>query len=194
MKEVMMACMSSAAGDVTLQAEWLSEASDKLRTMSKAGDAMLLVTVNIILVWLEVHDAGPLPESLMRALFNVTAHVLGNESPITCILEWTAAAAGKKLPSSRIDSDALRRIARDFSERLGPEHPHTIVALYYMCFHMIRIDKRYAEAEEELKKLYSTTLKTLGPSSFQTICVLATLSRAQSRQKKYHAALETINR
>jgi hypothetical protein len=194
MKAVMMACMSGTAGDVTLQAEWLSEALNRLRTMCKAEDTMLLVTVNIILVWLEVHDAGPLLESLMRALFNVTAHVLGNESPITCILEWTAAAAGKKLPSSHIDSDALRRVARDFSERLGPEHPHTIVALYYMCFHMMCIDKRYAEAEEELKKLYSTALKTLGPSSFQTICVLATLSRAQSRQKKYHAALETINR
>ena len=193
MKDVMMACMSGAAGDVTLQAEWLSGALDKLRTMCKAQDAMLLVTVNIILVWLEVHDAGPLLESLMRALFNVTSHVLGNESPITCVLAWTAAAAGRKLPSSHIDSDALRRVARDFSERLGPEHPHTIVALYYMCFHMVGVDKRYAEAEEELKKLYVTALKTLGPSSFQTICVLATLSRAQSRQKKNHAALETIN-
>lgn len=194
MKGIMMACISGAAGDMTLQGEWLSEALSKLRTMCKAQDAMLLVTVNIILVWLEVHDPGPLLESLMRALFNVTAHVLGNDSNITYILEWTVAAAGRKLRSSHIDSDTLRRIARDFSERLGPEHPHTIVALYYMSFHMVRIDKRYAEAEEELKKLYPTALKTLGPSSFQTICVLATLSRAQSRQKKYHAALETIDR
>jgi hypothetical protein len=127
---------------------------------------MLLVTINIILVWLEVHDAGPLLESLMRALFNVTAHVLGNESPITFILEWTAAAAGKKLPSSHIDSDALRHVALDFSERLGPEHPYTIVLLYFMCFHMVRIDKKYAEAEEEPKKLYSIALNTLESLSF----------------------------
>jgi hypothetical protein len=81
------------------------------------------------------------------------------------------------------------------TEALGSQkHGHTIVALYCLCFHLIFADKDCAQAERYLEYLCVVSADVFGPYNIQTINILATLSRAQQRQKKYLAALETINR
>lgn len=194
---VFMACMSDAAGvvdcDVDLREFWMDQASLKLRVMCVAQDPMLLVTVHTILVWLQVHDTDSRAESLIGDLSRETEFELGKDSSIAVTLQCMTAAAGKKLPNSPIGLDTLRRVVHEFGAEMGPNHPHTLVALYYMCFHMLLVHRRFAEAEEELRKLYNTTSNILGKSSFLAVCVLGTLSRAQSRQNKHHAALDTVN-
>jgi hypothetical protein len=201
MGTVFMACMSAVAEistedptqNVPLAQTWMGQAILKLKVMCAAQDPMFLVTIHMILVWLQVHDTESRAESIISELFQATAIELEEDSPIAIILECMTSAAGKRLPHSRIGLGALRRVVREFGAQLGPEHPHTLVAMYYMCFHMMDVEHKFAEAEVELKKLHESTSKILGQSSFQSICVLATLSRAQTRQGQDHAALDTIN-
>ena len=197
MGDVLMACMSAAAGDPSHDGDlvdlWMEQAVLKLRVMCAAQDPMFLVTMHMILVWLQVHDTESRTQSLIGKLSDAAAFQLGKTSPIAITLNYMTAAAGKKLPSSGLGLGQLCGVVDDFSMQLGPDHPHALVTLYYMCFHMMRVDQEFAEAEEKLRKLYGATSKILGTSSFLTVCVLATLSRAQSRQNKYHAALDTID-
>jgi hypothetical protein len=197
MGDVLMACMSAAAGDpsqdVDLADLWMEQAVFKLKVMCATQDPMFLFTVHMILVWLQVHDTESRTESLIGKLSDATAFQLGKTSPIAITLDYMTAAAGKKLSISGLGLGQLCGAVNELNVQLGPDHPHTLVTLYYMCFHMMRVDHRFAEAEEELRKLYGATSKILGTSSFLTVCVLATLSRAQSRQNKHHAALDTID-
>jgi hypothetical protein len=111
------------------------------------------------------------------------------------LLEWmTAAVAAGKLEACRIDSARLRQLWQGFNDALGEEHPHTIVALYCLSFHLMFADKDFAQAERYLEYLCVVSARVFGSFDVQTINTLATLSRAQHRQKKYLLALETIDR
>ena len=197
MDDVFKACKSAPVGRTSevadLAEEWMEPAIVKLRAMCVARDPVFLVTIHILIVWIQVQDTEARAELLLSKLSQVAALELGKDSPIAITLECMTAAAGKKLGNSRFKLAQLRGLVRDIAAQSCAEHPYTLVAMYYMCFHMMRVDRKFVEAEEELKKLYQATMKTLGKSNFLAISVLATLSRAQSRQNRHTAGLNTIN-
>lgn len=126
--------------------------------------------------------------------FQVAAEALGSQDPACVLLEWMTAAAAGKLEACRIDSSRLRQIWQALNQALGEEHGHTIIALYCLSFHLMFADKDFPQAERYLEDLRVVSERIFGLFEVQTINILATLSRAQHRQKKYLPALDTINR
>ena len=190
----MMACMSAAAGNLLAAGRWVKEASHKLEKLCKNHDPQLLPGLSTLLVWLEVHDEGSTGAGLMRSFCEVASNILGKENPICVILQWMAATANKKLVDCGIDTSVLHQAWMDINMSFGANNPQTIVAGYCLCFHMMRIDRSYSEAERILSDLYHSASESLGSTDLQTINILATLSRAQSRQGNFRDALESINK
>jgi tetratricopeptide (TPR) repeat protein len=173
----------------------LLQASTSFRQMCVLQSPFILTAASTMLTWLLVHAEGSLSERVMRTSFQVATEALGCQNPASVLLEWmTAAAAADKLKVCRIDSARLRQLWQGFNQALGEEHGHTIVALYCLSFNLMFADKNFAQAERHLEYLCVVSARVFGPDDIQTINILAALSRAQHRQKKYLLALETINR
>ena len=158
-----MACMSAAAGDPSHDGDlvdlWMEQAVLKLRVMCAAQDPIFLVTMHMILVWLQVHDTESRTQSLIGELSDAAAFQLGKTSPIAITLNHMTAAAGKKLPSSGLALGQLCGVVDDFSMQLGPDHPHTLVTLYYMCFHMMRVDQELRRGRGEVEETVRRNLE-----------------------------------
>ncbi|KAI1630420.1 hypothetical protein EDD37DRAFT_619529, partial [Exophiala viscosa] len=190
----MMACMLGAAGRNAMMKQHLRQATISFRQMCLAKSPFLLTAASMMLTWLLVHAEGKLPENIMRTSLLVARDALGMCDPITVLLEWmTAAAGGNKLQSCAIDSATLLQLWEGFRRTLGEDHGHAIVAMYCLSFQLMFADKDFAQAEQHLEHLWTVSASAFGSAHVQTINILATLSRAQSRQKKFLSALNTIN-
>jgi len=190
----MMACMLGAAGRNDMMKQHLRQATVSFRQMCLPKSSFLLIAASMMLTWLLVHAEGKLSENIMRTSLLVAQDALGIGDPVTVLLEWmTAAAGGNKLRSCAIDSAILLQLWEGFRRTLGEDHGHAIVAMYCLSFQLMFADKDFAQAEQHLAHLWTISASTFGSSHVQTINILATLSRAQSRQKKFLSALYTIN-
>ena len=194
MTACMVACVYGAARKKNSMDRCLQRASNFFRQMCASQSPFILSAASTMLTWLLVHAEGSLSERIMMASFHAATEALGSQNPACILLEWLAAAAAGKLEASHIDSARLRQLWQGFNQGLGEEHGHTIVALYCLSFHLIFADRDFAQAERYLEYLCIVSARVFGPSDIQTINILATLSRAQHRQKKFLPALETINR
>lgn len=200
MFDTMMACISAAAKEFLVCGQWLHQASLGLRRMCSSLDHLLLPTLSTVLVWLQVHDEGGtegslgIAESLMREFSRVAADELGRDASLCRILQWMIAAAGKKLETCRIDSEMLQQVWIEYRNVLGYEHPSTIVALYCLSFHLLKVNKSYMQAEIYLRRAHEAAVKVFGASHLQSLNILATLSRTQSRQGNLEGALDTIKK
>jgi hypothetical protein len=190
----MLACMYGAARVKESMNQCLQRAATSFRQMCVLQSPFTLMTASTMLTWLLVHAEGSLSERVMVASFQVAAEALGSQDPACVLLEWMTAAAAGKLEACRIDSSRLRQIWQAFNQALGEEHGHTIIALYCLSFHLMFADKDFPQAERYLEDLRVVSERIFGLFEVQTINILATLSRAQHRQKKYLPALDTINR
>lgn len=187
------ACMYGGQQEYDLMAKSLSKADEILAKMLRAENVMVLSTINLTLTILHAHDQGPMAFSIIRSALHVAHDILGERDNISLTIEWMTAAAGRKLSTCRIKTEILRFVYTTFKRDYGAAHQHTIVALYNLSFQLI-LDKSFAEAEKHLLDLYETSKSTFGPSSMQTITALNTLSRAQNRQGKHQAAIDSLTK
>jgi hypothetical protein len=200
MSDAMMASISAASKEFSICGQWLEKASLGLQHMCNSGNHVQLVTLTTLLVWLQVHDQRSadgsigIAESMMREFSRTASHVLGEDDPVCLILEWMKAVAGKKLAECRVTSDMLEQVWAGYKNDLGCQHPNSIVALYCLSFHLININKEYPEAEARLRLAHEASVQVFGSSHLMSLNILATLSRAQSRQCNLVGALETIRR
>lgn len=191
----MEACMYSAARKRHKMKLSLQQASTSFQQMCSLQSPFILTAASIMLTWLLVHAEGSISEKIMGTAFQVAKTQLGSDSPVCILLEWIAiATTASKLQECHINSTKLQQVWSEFSRTLGAEHGHTIVALYCLSFHLMNVEKDFIQAEAWLQCLSLVSEKVFGSSNVQTINILATLSRAQHRQKKHTTALETINR
>ena len=173
----------------------LHQVLDRFRQMCESQNPFILTAANWTLTWLLLHANGSIPGRIMTASFHVATEVLGNKNPVCVLLEWMSfVAAADQLKTCPINSATLQQVWHEFKHGLGEAHGHTIVATYCLSFHLMLADKEYAQAEQYLDHLAVICAKTFGPSNILTINTLATLSRAQQRQKKYDVALTTIEK
>lgn len=187
------ACMWEASGDSDIFATCLEQSKSFFQNMCISRSPMVLIATSEMLTWLWVHVKRPLAGSVMRASYQVALEVLTADDPVCVLLEWMTLAAATSLQDSHINAVKLYELWKALVNIYGEEHPHAIVALYCMCFQLIKVDNAFARAEGYLSKLRDICITALGASHLQTINVLATLSRAQSRQAKYDQALLTID-
>ncbi|KAK6383101.1 hypothetical protein LTS17_003771 [Exophiala oligosperma] len=191
----MLACMFHAAGRREMGRQGLRQTVMLFRQMCLVKSPFVLTCASTMLTWMIVHAEGSIAGMVMSACWETAKDALGNQDPISTLLAWMIAATGgiEKMRACTVNTETLRHVWQTFQHRLGAEHPHTIVALYCLSFQLILADKLFAEAEEHLQRLSLISTKILGLAHLQTINVLATLSRAQGRQKKFLLALETID-
>jgi hypothetical protein len=198
------ACMWEASGNSDFFAVCLEQSKSLFRKMCISENPMILIAASTMLTWLTVHVERPLAGSVMRASYRVASNVLGDNNPVCVLLEWMTLVAATKLKDSQIDSKSLHeiwkidsrnlhRIWTDFLDAYGEDDPRTIVALYCLSFHLLKVDKAFLQAENYLSDLQTICIRSLGFRDLQTINAIATLSRAQSRQEKYDLAYETID-
>jgi hypothetical protein len=191
----MLACMYGAARQKDIMDRCLQQVSTAFWQMCCEGNPFVLLAASAVLTWLTVHAQGTVPERVMRASLDAAKEALGSEDPICVLLEWmSAAVALNKIGTCAIDSTRLRQIWQGFTRTLGEECNHAVVALYCLSLHLIIVDKDFALAERYLEGLYHVSAQSCGAHHIQTINILATLSRAQHRQKRHLAALMSIER
>ena len=190
----MMAGMLGAAQRRVNMTDCLERASQAYHQMCRFQSRAILTAAVSVLAWLLVHTEGDLSETIMTASFVAATEALGPSNAVCVLLEWMATCAKRdKIWKCRVGSAELREVWYGFRQTLGDNNAHTIVALYCLSFHLIRVDKNFVQAEEYLQYLSIVSAKAFGPCVL-TLNILATLSRAQLRQKKYPLALETIVR
>lgn len=192
----MLACMYHAARRREVGRQCLNRAVMFFGQMCLVKSPFVLTGASTMLTWMLVHAEGSIAGMVMGACWAAARDVLGDQDTISTLLEWMTAATGgiEKLRACHVNTETLGHVWQSFQHRLGEEHPHTIVALYCLSFQLMLADRLFAEAEEHLRRLYLISIKSLGLAHLQTINILATLSRAQHRQKKYSLALETIDK
>lgn len=192
----MMACVLGAAGKKNEMRPVLRQAASSFRQMCLSKSPVLLTAASIMLTWLLLHAEGNLSEIIMSTSLVVAQDALGNHDPICMLLEWMTAAAaqGNKLKSCFITSAMLLQLLQDFRQNQGDAHGHTIIAGYCLSFHLMFVDEDFAQAERYLEQLWTVSASVFGHSHLQTINILASLSRARLRQKKFLSALETIDK
>jgi Tetratricopeptide repeat len=185
------ACIYMTHGTSNLAAQSLVDAEGEVENMLTTNNPLTLTSLNLILSILHVHDQGQIVESIVGSALKVASNVLGCTNPITVTIAWMTAAAGQKLPQPGLDANALRCIYRDFAERLGDDHPHSITALYNLSWNLI-IDDAWDEAESNLRRLHQTSCHVLGSAHMQSITALTSLSRVLSNQDKNESAIEIM--
>ena len=187
------ALMYAEEGNFDLVSMCATQIDSSVRRMCRLNNSLLLSTINTILVISRVRHEGSFPQSLIRIIYHATIEELGEGSSIGLLIDWMSEAAGGKLSHLRVESTALEKVCESISQTCGKAPGHSIVATYCLSFQLI-LEKAYWKAEEKLAHLYDMAIQELGPDDLQTISILATLSRAQSRQGKYHLALLNIER
>lgn len=173
---------------------WMTCTSTGFRQICKQGAPIILLAASTMLTWLQIHVIGHVAEKVMAAALSAAQAALGHESHISLTLEWMVLATSpERLRTSRINTDTMRHVWNTFSQTLGDQHCHTMVALYGFCFHLMLVEKGYAEAETRLHGLLAASRRALGPAHIFTVNVMATLSRSQRRQGKFALASETLD-
>ena len=185
------ACIYMTHGTSNLAEQSLVDAEGEVENMLATNNPLTLTSLNMILSILHVHDQGQIVESIVGSALKVASNVLGCANPITVTIAWMTAAAGQKLPQPGLDANALRCVYRDFAQRLGDDHPHSIAALYNLSWNLI-IDGVWDEAESNLRRLHQTSCHVLGSAHMQSITALTSLSRVLSNQDKNESAIEIM--
>jgi hypothetical protein len=183
------ACLYQNNAD--LVARSLTSAKTQLRSMLINENAMLLTGLNHMLSLLHMHQQGSVAESVMNAALEVAELALKPKDPVRTTIQWMTAASGQKIEQSGLTSQSLRDVLLDFMSSLGPDHPHTLTAMYNLSFQLL-LDGNVSEPQSLLQKLYEKSKAILGKSHMQTITALTTLSRAQSNEGHHQAAIETM--
>ncbi|ETN45265.1 uncharacterized protein HMPREF1541_09096 [Cyphellophora europaea CBS 101466] len=179
----------------TTMNEWLNHASDGFRQMCAENQPIILLAASAMLTWLSIHVSDNVAGKVLAATLSVAQTVFGPQDPVTLTLNWMVLATNvERLRIHQIDTRTMRHIWTTTSQTLGDQHCHTMVVLYGLCFHLMAVDKKFAEAGEHLERLIATSTRVLGSAHVFTINILATLSRAQLRQGRVELALSTINR
>ena len=171
----------------------LKQVAAFVRKMCLSNNSLLLLTIDTVMVFLVVYAEGSLPESILRAIYHAAIGTLGEDDPVCLVIEWMTTAAGGSLLARRIDSTALQNVCNRISQTYGNTHSHSIVAAYCLAFQLL-LEGKPSEAEERLLRLHETAVEFLGPKALISLNTLATLSRAQTRQGKHEAALDSISR
>jgi hypothetical protein len=174
----------------------LNGASAELEEMLSRKDCLTLISLNLMLSILHMHDQGSIAESIVRSALRVAERVLSPDDPIRATIAWMVTVAGRTIQKGGRDGDVLvklEEINRAFERDLGPTNPTTIASGYNVAWMLCR-EGQWEEADRILCTLYETCRSSLGPIHMQSIMVLSTLSRAQSRQGHYSAAMGTIER
>jgi hypothetical protein len=174
-----------------LVARSLASAKMQLRNMLMNKNAMLLTGLNHMLSLLHMHQQGSVAESVMNAALEVAELFLKPQDPVRTTIQWMTAASGQKIEKSGLTSQSLRDVLESFVNTLGPDHPHTLTAMYNLSFQLL-LDGSTSEPQILLRKLYEKSKAILGRSHMQTITALTTLSRAQSNEGHHQAAIETM--
>jgi tetratricopeptide (TPR) repeat protein len=185
------ACIHMSRGDTELSTKLLASAAEELEEMLSKYDPLTLMSLNLMLSILHMHDQGSIAERIVRSAFEVAQRVLSVDDGIRVTIEWMVTVAGRTLQKGGEVLVKLERIHQAFDTTLGTSSPTTIASLYNVAW-MLCCEGRWQEAEETLQDLYERSSASLGTMHLQSTMALATLSRAQSRQGKYTAAINTI--
>jgi tetratricopeptide (TPR) repeat protein len=190
----MFACMLGSAGRHQEFDQLSDQAASYFEQMCNSDSPLTLTATAIVLSWLNLHAQElALCKAIIGSTRSTATAILGNENSISCILSWMCSASAKALHQCDVTTSMLHNIWTEFKQTHGKRHGHTIVALYCLCFHLMRVEKAYAAAEAYLEELMAIAPEMSGLLQLQLISILATLSRAQSRQGKYDAALRSID-
>jgi tetratricopeptide (TPR) repeat protein len=190
------ACVYMNWGDLKLSTESLSNASAEFEEMLLKNDRLTLMSLNLMLTMLHMHDQGSIAGSIVRSALEVAERVLSTHDPIRATIAWMVTVADHTLQKGGRDGEVLLKleeINRAFERDLGAANPTTIASRYNVAWMLCR-ESEWEEAEHMLYTLYETCSSSLGPIHIQSLMVLSTLSRAQSRQRNYSAAMRTIEK
>lgn len=190
------ACIHMNRGDIELSTKSLNGASAEFEEMLSKNDYLTLMSLNLMLSILHMHDQGSIAESIVRSALGVAERVLSTDDPIRATIVWMVTVAGRTIQKGGRDGEVLLKleeINRAFEHDLGATNPTTIASRYNVAWMLCR-ESQWEEAERMLYTLYESCSSSLGPMHMQSIMVLSTLSRAQSRQGNYSAAMSTIER
>ena len=194
-----LASLAEARRDQASKANCIASAALAFDRMCTDGYMYVLVVAAEMLTLLGLYVEGSLLRRIISASYTSAATTLGNDSPVSMILEWMTAlvkAEGKAVDmrTCRVGTATLRRLLHDSHNRPGREHPQTMVITYCLAFHLMFTDRLFAEAEAMLLELWNTSVRLLGENDVFSVNVLAGVGRAQHRQGKRFAALFTLDR
>jgi tetratricopeptide (TPR) repeat protein len=187
------ACIHMSRGDTELATKLLTSAAKELEEMLSKYDHLTLMSLNLMLSILHMHDQGSIAERIVGSAFEVAQRILSVDDGIRVTIEWMVTVAGRTLQKDSEVLAKLKRVHQAFDATLGTSNPTTIASLYNVAW-MLCYEGRWQEAEEILQDLYERSSVSLGIMHLQSTMILATLSRAQSRQGKYSAAINAVKR
>lgn len=187
------ACIHMSRGDTELSTKILTSAAEELEEMLSKYDRLTLMSLNLMLSILHMHDQSSIAERIVRSAFEVAQRILSVDDGIRVTIEWMVRVAGRTLQKGGEVLVKLEQVHQAFDTTLGTSSPTTIASLYNVAW-MLCYEGRWQEAEGTLQDLYERSSASLGTMHLQSTMILATLSRAQSRQGKYSAAINTIKR
>lgn len=190
------ACIQMSRGDIELSAKFLDGASTEFEKMLLKNDCLILMSLNQLLSILHMHDQGSIAETIVQSALSVAERVLSTDNPIRAAIAWMVTVAGRTIQKGGRNGEVLlnlQQIHQTFERELGATSPTTIASWYNVAW-MLCFEGQWEEAEAMLHLLYDTSKSALGSMHMQTIMVLSTLSRAQSRQGNYAAAINTIEK
>lgn len=188
------ACIHMSRGDVGLANIFLGEASSEFEEMLSKNDRLTLMSLNMLLSILHMHDQGNIAASIVQSALDVAARVLSVDDPIRVTIAWMVTVAGRTIQRGGRDGEvllSLEQVHQTFERELGATSPTTIASRYNVAW-MLCYEGQWQEAEAMLHRLYQTSNSSLGSMHMQSILILSTLSRAQARQDNYSAAIKTI--
>jgi tetratricopeptide (TPR) repeat protein len=188
------ACIYMSWGDKELSHKLLNGAEAEFEKMLSKNDCLTLMSLSQLLSILHTHDQGSIAESILQSALEVAERILSVKDGIRITIEWMVAVAGRTLQKGGHNDEALFRLEQvyqAFEMNLGATSPTTIASLYNVAW-MLCYEGRWPEAEEKLHDLHKRSSTSLGSMHFQSIMILTTLSRAQTRQGKHIAAINTI--
>jgi len=154
-------------------------------------NVLLLTGIAQLLTILHMHEQKSIAESIMNAAGGVASQLLRPLDPLLVSIQWLTVAAGERVERSELTSQSLREVLQTFATLLGPEHPYTLTAMYNLSYQLLE-DGCFAEPQQILQELYERSKMIHGRSHIRTVTALTTLSRAQSKDGLYRAAISTM--
>jgi hypothetical protein len=188
------ACICMSQGDLELSTKALSGAAAEFKELLSKNDCLTLMSLNLMLIILHMHDQGTIAESVVLNALEVAEHVLSAGDPVRITIEWMVTVAGRALPKSGHNGEVLVKLGQihqTFDTDLGATSPTTIASLYNFTW-MLCYEGRWEEAEKNLHALYESSSTSLGTKHMQSVTALTTLSRVHSRQGNHTAAIRTM--
>jgi hypothetical protein len=190
------ACICMSRGELEVAARCLSGAASEFEDLLLKKDHLTLLSLNLMLPILHMHDQGSIAKSIVQTVREVAERVLSVDDPVRTTIEWMVTVAGRTLKKSGHNEEAMIRLGeahQNLETELGVTSPTTIASLYNVAW-MLCYEGRWEEAEEKLHILYESSSTTLGTTHMQSVMILSTLSRAQSSQGNHAAGIRTIRK